>query len=79
MDSMRERAYAVVIFRDGDGYSVIVPALPGCFSQGRTAAEAESNAREAIELHLEGLAAAGQPIPEGDWPRTQIARVVVAA
>ena len=36
------------------GYSVMVPDLPGCYSQGDTYEEAIDNAREAIELHLEG-------------------------
>ena len=38
--------------RDG-GYSVSVPALPGCHSQGETMTEALSNVREAAELWLE--------------------------
>ncbi len=39
------------------GYTVIVPALPGCVSYGETIKQATRNAREAIELHLENLAA----------------------
>jgi predicted RNase H-like HicB family nuclease len=35
------------------GYSVSVPALSGCFSQGETLEEALSNIREAAELWLE--------------------------
>ncbi len=35
------------------GYSVSVPALPGCFSQGETREEALSTIREAAELWLE--------------------------
>ena len=60
----RQRTYAVLIVPDGDGYSVFVPALPGCFSQGRTPEAAASNAREAIEVHIAGLEADGEPIPE---------------
>lgn len=45
------------------GYTVLVPLLPGCVSFGRTIEEATQNAREAIELHLENLAAHKQPIP----------------
>lgn len=41
-----------------------VPALPGCFTQGETLEEAIAMAKEAIGLHLEGLAAEGLPIPE---------------
>jgi predicted RNase H-like HicB family nuclease len=35
------------------GYSVSVPALPGCYSQGETLEEALENIREAAELWLE--------------------------
>jgi len=35
------------------GYSVWVPALPGCASQGETFEEAVKNIKEAIELYLE--------------------------
>ena len=37
------------------GYTVSVPALDGCFSEGDTYDEALSNAREAIQCYLEGL------------------------
>jgi predicted RNase H-like HicB family nuclease len=56
--------YLVVMERTTTGYGVYVPDLPGCVSTGRTKAQAERNAREAIELHLEGLREEGQPIPE---------------
>lgn len=35
------------------GFTVYVPSLPGCISQGETKAEALKNIKEAIELHLE--------------------------
>jgi predicted RNase H-like HicB family nuclease len=35
------------------GYSVSVPALPGCHSQGESLEEALANVREAAELWLE--------------------------
>lgn len=35
------------------GYSVSVPDLPGCLSQGDTFEQAKSNIKEAIELYLE--------------------------
>jgi len=35
------------------GYTVFVPALPGCISEGDTKEEALKNIREAIELYLE--------------------------
>ena len=44
---------AVFLEEDDGGYSVSVPALPGCFSQGDTFEEAADNIKEAIELYLE--------------------------
>ena len=38
---------------DEGGYTVVVPALPGCISEGDTREEALQNIREAIELYLE--------------------------
>jgi len=36
-----------------EGYTAIVPSLPGCISEGDTKEEALKNIREAIELYLE--------------------------
>jgi predicted RNase H-like HicB family nuclease len=38
---------------DEGGYTVYVPALPGCISEGDTRDEALKNINEAIELYLE--------------------------
>ena len=38
---------------DEGGFTVTVPALPGCISEGDTRDEALANIREAIELYLE--------------------------
>ncbi len=35
------------------GFTVFVPALPGCISEGDTRDEALANIREAIELYLD--------------------------
>ncbi|WP_342679477.1 type II toxin-antitoxin system HicB family antitoxin [Methanofollis sp. UBA420] len=35
------------------GYTVYVPSLPGCISEGDTKEEALENIREAIDLYLE--------------------------
>jgi len=41
------------------GYTVYVPSLPGCISEGETAEDALTNIKEAIELYLEPV--------EDDW------------
>lgn len=47
-------SFNVVLHEEEDGgYSVSVPALPGCFTQGDTFEEAMRNVQEAIELYLE--------------------------
>ncbi len=38
---------------DEGGYTVIVPSLPGCISEGETREETIKNIKEAIELYLE--------------------------
>lgn len=38
---------------DEGGYTVYVPSLPGCISEGETKEEAMANIKEAIELYLE--------------------------
>lgn len=48
---------------DGQGYTVPVPALPGCITEGRTIDEALVNAREAIACHIEGLVKSGDEVP----------------
>ena len=57
--------YPIVMHKDKDSdYGVTVPDLPGCFSAGSTLDEAIEMAREAIELHLEGLIEDGQGVPD---------------
>jgi predicted RNase H-like HicB family nuclease len=58
------KKYAVVIEYGDNNLSAYVPDLPGCITTGKTVADIERNIREAIELHLEGLAEDGEPIPE---------------
>ncbi len=41
---------------DEGGYTVYVPSLPGCVSEGEDKEDALRNIREAIELYLEPLA-----------------------
>lgn len=45
---------------DEGGYTVYVPSLPGCISEGDTKDEALANIREAIELLLE-------PVDADQW------------
>jgi len=66
----------VLLIPDPDGgYTVEVPSLPGCISEGDTLDEALANIREAIELYIESLEADGEEVPE-DYPQPlQVMRV----
>jgi predicted RNase H-like HicB family nuclease len=46
------------------GYTVSVPALPGCITYGDDWDEAVSMAKEAISLYIEDLQERGEAIPE---------------
>ena len=56
--------YAVVIEKANGNYSAYVPDLPGCIATGETVAVVESEIREAIRFHIEGLQADGIVVPE---------------
>ena len=62
------RRFKIILEKDvkNGGFAVTVPALPGCATQGESLEEAIGNAKEAIELFLEGLRGDGLPVPEGD-------------
>ncbi|MDA0225258.1 MAG: type II toxin-antitoxin system HicB family antitoxin [Proteobacteria bacterium] len=55
--------YAVVIEKAESNYSAYVPDLPGCVATGGTVEEVESQIREAIAFHLEGMREDGIAIP----------------
>lgn len=55
---------AIFTPQEEGGFTVEVPDLPGCISEGDTLEEAEKNIQEAIELYLETLEERGIPLPE---------------
>jgi predicted RNase H-like HicB family nuclease len=60
----KEYSYQInLIPNEEGGFTVLVPLLPGCISYGRAIEEATGSVREAIQLHLENLAAHGEPVP----------------
>jgi predicted RNase H-like HicB family nuclease len=46
------------------GFSVTVPSLPGCITQGDDLDDAIAMAKEAIELYIEELKERGENIPD---------------
>lgn len=60
------RVKVVLEASEDGGYTVYVPSLPGCISEGETIEEALQNIQEAISLYLEpvedDLVAAGNAL-----------------
>ena len=48
------------------GYTVIVPALPGCITWGETVEQTRRLASDAIEGYLASLAKHGEPFPSDE-------------
>lgn len=63
---MRERQYTIVLIPEPEegGYSVIVPALAGCVTQGETVEEAVAMAQDAIAGWIAVAEQHGESIPE---------------
>jgi antitoxin HicB len=56
--------YTVILYPEEEGgYSVLVPSLPGCVTQGETVEEALEMARDAIELYISVLRDRGENVP----------------
>ena len=71
---MPAKKFTVILLPDDDSYQVVFPHYPGCITFGETVEEALSNAKEAIELHLEGEAEKGaDPVP----PNAHVQHTVV--
>jgi len=76
---VKSNIFKVVIeedaFEDGrKAYHASCPALPGCHTWGHTPEEALINIQEAVQLYVEDLVEAGDPIPSDpekgavEWP-----------
>lgn len=63
---MKEYQYTIILHPDSDegGYTVTVPALPGCVTQGETLEEAITMAKDAIHLYIDSLIEDGEPVPQ---------------
>jgi predicted RNase H-like HicB family nuclease len=68
--------YAIVIEKAENNYSAYVPDLPGCVATGTTVEEVDSQIREAIEFHLEGMREDGLPFPN---PSSRVEYVDIVA
>ena len=60
-----ERTYTIVLLREEvGGFSVSVPALPGCHTQGETVPECLDMAREVIRGFVKSMLKHGETVPE---------------
>jgi antitoxin HicB len=75
-----EYTYTIILHPEAeeDGYTVTVPSLPGCVTQGETLEEAIAMAKDAIRLFIETLIENGEPVPE-EREHPQAITVSVAA
>jgi predicted RNase H-like HicB family nuclease len=72
---MAEYGYTVLYEQlEEGGYQVIVPALLGIITYGRTLAEARDMAKDAIACHLRGLLTDHEEIPEDPFSSGQPVR-----
>jgi antitoxin HicB len=69
------REYTVVIEPDeeGHGFTISVPALPGCITEGETLDEALEMAWDAIHLYVSVLEERGEPTPDDVTTRKVVA------
>jgi len=67
--------YTVILQQEPDGgFVAIVPALPGCVSQGDTKTDAMRNIVEAAQAYVEDCLASGDPVPvEGSVETIELA------
>ncbi|OHX37210.1 type II toxin-antitoxin system HicB family antitoxin [Methylomonas sp. LWB] len=56
--------YLIIIEPTDTGFSAYSPDIAGCIATGETQDEVRSNLIDAIEFHLEGMAAQGETIPK---------------
>jgi antitoxin HicB len=71
-----EHEYTVILEPQPEGgYTVTVPALPGCITEGDTVEEALAMAQEAVALYLEDYKETGQPFPD-NYSVVKFVRVV---
>ena len=78
-----KKRYLVFLEKGKNCYGVYSPDVPGCISTGQTLEEAKNNMVKALTLHLDGLHAYGDEIPENsdqscylefDWTPTRLER-----
>lgn len=59
------KTYIALIRKEkGSCYGVDFPDFPGCITAGETVEEAQANAVEVLDFHVDGMVEDGEPLPE---------------
>jgi len=75
---MQTYQYTIIIERQTESeYLVSVPALPGCYTEGRTLEEARMMAADAIQAYCASLLKHDEPIPVESPDQQYIGRICV--
>jgi predicted RNase H-like HicB family nuclease len=61
--------YKIALYKTDEGYSVSVPGLPGCWSQGSTETEALANIKDAL---IDYLAVVGEGLKDADVREVEV-------
>ena len=69
------KKYLVIVEKTESGYSAYSPDVPGCVAAAATRPDVEREMHDAIELHIDGLRAAGEEVPK---PRSEASYCEVA-
>ena len=56
--------YVIVLEPSATGYAAFSPDVPGCIATGKTVEKTLSEMRAALVFHFEGMAEAGESLPE---------------
>ena len=65
--------YVVILTPEPEGgFTVTVPALPGCVTHGDDLDAAKRNAQEAIECHISSMIKHGEPVPVDETVSTSV-------
>lgn len=67
--------YLIIIEKANKNYSAYLPDVPGCIATGKTIEETKKNIKEALDMHLKGLAEDGLTSPR---PKAKAGYVAVS-
>ncbi len=73
------KGYAVVIEGSSGSYSAYSPDLPGCVAAAETVDQVKRLMDEAVQMHIQGLRDADEPVPEPSSAEAYVSEISDAA